>query len=635
MSTYKINSYIEGIKCRHGRTVIIGWAFGAQPSGQARFREIQIDILEKGRPVADTRVTWTQRPDIMAAFFSCSKNQEQDSLFGFRVSFPFRPGARYQMGLEVEGEKGERVSYDIRDGQIRETGWRGLEKEGKQLLKRILGRTVSEAALAGRNRQYREEIAASVLPSDPLISLIVPVYRPEPADFIEMVESVLDQTYGKWELCLADGSEPGEGETEDYGRLAAEVSGRDCRVRYQKLEKNLGISGNTNAALQMASGTWIAMMDHDDLLDPDALWESVKALRNHPKAGFLYTDSDLTDGDGMKFYNPLLKPDWSPEMMYSANYITHFSMIRKDIIEKTGGFDSRMDGAQDWDIFLKAAELSEEILHVPSVLYHWRMAQTSTARSVETKPYALDAQLRAIQAHFQRMGWQGAAYFQDRSRYLIRVRWDRPVAWRLVDAADRSWLDAPAGDEGEGQAEAGQAEPEVYLVSFGQTEPADEDAYQELAQWAVHDGIGLVFPKLLNRDGTIRSAGVIITGGSDGVLRAETLYQGTDNHTADDRGNTDWYRNVRMQEPALFAVSAEHVRQLGFLREGDEAEAMAEYAFRLSRAGLRHLMNPFSEVVCGAAMPADAAVRAGKWYIRLEEDSRAHTGFVPDSARDA
>lgn len=172
----------------------------------------------------------------------------------------------------------------------------------------------------------------------------------------------------------------------------------------------------------MARGQWIAMVDHDDLLEPDALAEAVRLLKDKPKAGFIYTDSDLTDMDGIKFYNTLLKPDWSPETLYSANYITHFSMIRKDIIEAADGFDPQMDGAQDWDIFFKAAERAEEICHIPKVLYHWRVAKTSTARSVETKPYALDAQLRAINAHFRRMGYEAQAFFQDRDRYLIRVK---------------------------------------------------------------------------------------------------------------------------------------------------------------------------------------------------------------------
>ncbi len=633
MSMYKIISHIEGIKYRHGQTVAVGWAFAARPGGQASFREIEIQVLEGGRPAADAQVTWIQRPDIRAAFFACQEAggaEEEGDRFGFRLSFPSRPESSCLLTLTVRGEKRPAVSYAIRNGRARLAGWQGVRQAGKEWLKKLAGRGETVQAPAGGQRSSRGEAGGQpcqkaaepqIREEDPLISLIVPVYCPDPADFQEMVESVMGQSYGKWELCLADGSGGKAGPGVSYDRLAAEASGKDIRVRYQRLEKNLGISGNTNQALGMAAGQWIAMMDHDDLLEPDALWEAVKALRSHPKAGFLYTDSDLTDGDGMKCFSPLRKPDWSPETMYSANYITHFSMIRRDIVEKAGGFDSGMDGAQDWDMFLKAAELSEEILHVPRVLYHWRMAGTSTARSIETKPYALDAQLRAIQAHFCRMGWQGRAFFQDRSRYLIRVQWDRQAAWKMI------------GPDGLELGNGAEEEPQVYLVSFGNTEPAGEEACRELAMWAVHEGIGLVFPKLLAADGRIQSAGMVMTAGGAGEMgktqtpegqavsadRAfglEELYHGQENHMADEWGNTDWYRNVAVQGPALFAVSAEHVRRFGFLKKGRPEEVMAEYACRLARAGLRHLMNPFAEVVCGPEYPAASGTETGNYYIR-------------------
>ena len=162
------------------------------------------------------------------------------------------------------------------------------------------------------------------------------------------------------------------------------------------------------------------MLDHDDLLDPDALYETVRALNNDKSLDFIYSDSDLTDSDTMRFYNPLYKPDWSLHTMYSANYITHFSVIRTSIIKKAGGWNPAMDGAQDWDLFLRVSEITDKIYHIPQILYHWRVAESSTARDIGTKPYALDAQIRAIQSHLDRTGRNGRAYFEDRVSYLIR-----------------------------------------------------------------------------------------------------------------------------------------------------------------------------------------------------------------------
>ena len=149
---------------------------------------------------------------------------------------------------------------------------------------------------------------------------------------------------------------------------------------------------------RQAKGEFIAMLDHDDLLDPDALYETVRALNNDKSLDFIYSDSDLTDSDTMRFYNPLYKPDWSLHTMYSANYITHFSVIRTSIIKKAGGWNPAMDGAQDWDLFLRVSEITDKIYHIPQILYHWRVAESSTARDIGTKPYALDAQIRAIQS---------------------------------------------------------------------------------------------------------------------------------------------------------------------------------------------------------------------------------------------
>ncbi len=585
MYTCEIKSHIEGIKSRYAQTVIVGWAVSLQK------REIEVRVTCRNQPVEGLSAEWTERPDILSAFFGVqaqakgpeAQAAETEAPFGFRISFPSSPEEIYRLTFSEKGENGRRQVYVIKGEQAEPAGIDGIKARLKKGAKRLLGRGASGRdgkTVRKRDMGAGPDRQCGVEEQDPLISIIVPVYRPEPVHFMEMIRSVTEQTYGKWQLCLADGSEDGGG----LESLVREAAGKDRRVIYRKLERNLGISGNTNQALEMAEGEWIAMVDHDDLLEPEALEEAVRLLRTEPKAGFIYTNSDLTDEDGIKCYNPLFKPDWSLETLYSANYITHFSMIRKDIMEAAGGFDSRMDGAQDWDIFLKAAERADVVCHIPKVLYHWRVARTSTAKSVETKPYALDAQLRAINAHFKRMGYNAQAFFQDRERYLIRVKWSHNIRWQTLRF-----------EEGRGAvrtAEMRKELPLVYIIAFGTAEPAAPETCEELAQWAVCGGIGLVFPKLLSQDGRIVSAGIRVTEG-----HAEVLYQGSGDHMADQMGNTDWYRNVHAQLPSLFAVSAENWEKYGAMEAGDSETSMTEYACRLSGAGLRHLMNPFARAV--------------------------------------
>lgn len=607
MCTCEIKSHIEGMKSRYAQTVVVGWAVSLKK------RELLARVTCKNQPVQGLSVEWTKRPDILSAFFGVQEQQEEpgthsgelkgcQAAFGFRISFPSSSEEIYRLEFSVKGDERKRQVYTIKGEQAELAGAEGVKERLKRDVKKLLGR--------GEDRQDRTLQKGQGQPDHtgeqgPLISMIVPVYCPEPVHFMEMIRSVMEQTYGKWQLCLADGSEDA-GKDLDNGsgpeavrknagsleRLVREVSGGDERVVYRKLEQNLGISGNTNQALAMAEGQWIAMVDHDDLLDPEALAEAVGLLQTEPKAGFIYTDSDLTDLDGIKFYNALRKPDWSPETLYSANYITHFSLIRRDIIEEAGGFDPQMDGAQDWDIFFKTAERAEVICHIPKVLYHWRVARTSTARSVETKPYALDAQLRAINAHFRRMGYEAQAFFQDRQRYLIRVSWRRNVRWQLLRFEEGSGVRQPE------RPQEPLEEPLVYIIDFGTVEPAAEETCRELAQWAVLDGIGLVFPKLLDKEGRIVSAGIMVTNGQGTVL-----YSGSEDHMADERGNTDWYRNVQAQAPSLCALSAANWEKYGGMEQADRERALTEYALRLSGAGLRHLMNPFAQAVCKSEIP--------------------------------
>ena len=234
----------------------------------------------------------------------------------------------------------------------------------------------------------------------PLISIAVPAYQ-TPVEFLkQMIESLISQTYTGWELCIANASP----DNEEMQRVLADYSAKDVRVRFCNLKENLGIAENTNRAFAMAKGEFMGLLDHDDLLAPNALYEIVNALQDHPQADALYTDEDKVTTDLDEHFQPHLKPDFNLDLLRSNNYICHFFVVRRSIVEKAGGFRKEFDGAQDYDFIFRCTEKANEIVHIPKVLYHWRCHQDSTASNPQSKLYAFEAGSRAIMEHYHRMG---------------------------------------------------------------------------------------------------------------------------------------------------------------------------------------------------------------------------------------
>jgi O-antigen biosynthesis protein len=240
----------------------------------------------------------------------------------------------------------------------------------------------------------------------PRFSIVTPVYE-TPRDILWLtVESVLSQTFEDWELCLVDDHSPSQRVRDLLDALAA----TDPRIRVEHRPENGGIVAASNTALAMAEGEFIALLDHDDRLHPDALAKVHEAIAAAPEADYVYTDEDKMDARG-HHGGPFLKPGWSPERMRTQMYTCHLSVLRRSLVEEVGGFDANCEGAQDWDIVLKVTERARKVLHVPGVLYHWRGIAGSTADSSDeggeaAKPWAFEAGGRAIQAHCDRTGVQ-------------------------------------------------------------------------------------------------------------------------------------------------------------------------------------------------------------------------------------
>jgi cellulose synthase/poly-beta-1,6-N-acetylglucosamine synthase-like glycosyltransferase len=262
----------------------------------------------------------------------------------------------------------------------------------------------------------------------PAISIVVPVFRLPLPVLKKTIGSVLAQTYSRWELCIAH-ADPDDAEARAYLARLAET---DPRVKLTLLNENRGISANSNSALAAATGEFIGLLDHDDELAPFALYEVTRALNENPSIDFIYSDRDelTVDGEPDVRVSPLFKPGWSPEIMISANYLTHFNVIASRHLREIGGWRDETDGAQDWDLFFRVAERARSLHRIPKMLYHWRQLRTSTAAlGTSAKPYAEAAQLRAVQDHIRRGGSQAEVEF-DRHRRL-HVKWPYPQGQKI------------------------------------------------------------------------------------------------------------------------------------------------------------------------------------------------------------
>lgn len=287
-------------------------------------------------------------------------------------------------------------------------GWDTLRNDGLRVfykkMKARLRPEINYDKWLKENSPGKEEIKAqrnATWETMPLFSVVVPVYRtPEP--FLRaMIESVINQTYGNWELLIGDG-----GYREDNGqaaRIVAEYQKLCPSIRYKKIDKNLGIAENTNEAMEMAGGDYLVFMDHDDLITVDALYEAAKAIQE-TGADILYSDEDKIDMQGRKHFMPHFKPDFNMDLLRTVNYICHLFLVRKSLADELGGFRPRYNGAQDYDFILRCVEQSHNIHHIPKILYHWRSHEHSTAENPESKLYAFEAGRRAIEAHYKRLG---------------------------------------------------------------------------------------------------------------------------------------------------------------------------------------------------------------------------------------
>ena len=395
----------------------------------------------------------------------------------------------------------------------------------------------------------------------------------------ELLDSILAQTYTNWEVCIADGSPRGEG----MERALKKYADRDRRFRYEILGENKGISGNTNAALEMARGDFIILADHDDTLTPNAFYEVVKTINEQPDCDVVYSDEDKLDMDGKALFDPHFKPDFNPDLLTSVNYICHLFVVRRELLERVGGFCQAFDGAQDYDFIFRCTEGARKVYHIPKVLYHWRCHQNSTASNPESKLYAFEAGSRAIIAHYERMGIRaervekGVDYgiyhtvFQLQGEPLVSVIIPNKDHSQDLELCVRSLMERSSYQNLEFViVENNSTEPETfscyrkmqeeyenvrvvtwdkgfnysainnYGASFAKgeyllllnndTELIEPDSIREMLGFCQREDVGIVGARLLYEDDTIQHAGVVIGFGGIaghtfiGLHKAENSY---------------------------------------------------------------------------------------------------------------
>jgi glycosyltransferase involved in cell wall biosynthesis/SAM-dependent methyltransferase len=485
----------------------------------------------------------------------------------------------------------------------------------------------------------------------PLISIITPVWNP-PLDVLEdTIESVLSQTYDNWELCIADG-----GSQEAVRDVLRRFVRRDKRVRVRFLDSNLGISGNSNMAIEWARGEFVALLDHDDMLAPFALFEVVECLNRMPELDFIYSDEDCATLDGRRF-GPLLKPDWSTEMMLSANYVRHFCVFRTTLLKSIAGFRPEMDGAQDWDLILRVVENTDRICHLPKILYHWRLAPASVSSSgLQAKPYAAKAQLLTLNQYLARNMPEGEMRFSKFGNLRVTWRLDRRPKVSIIVHSQESnsllhrclssifrkssykdfevVLVCTSDQLGTLQMEF----PSVHLVvganrlsysyacNLGATHATGEvlvfvdpaiqvlanDWLEELAGWALQPGIGAVGTKILQPNGEIFHGGVII--GLPGYV-----FRGARERSWTPFGHTEWYRDYSAVSGLCIATRKEVFEEVGRFQENLNGAPDIEFCVRVRRRGYRVVYTPFARLLLDRSGDRSSAER-----LRLPDISECY-----------
>lgn len=491
----------------------------------------------------------------------------------------------------------------------------------------------------------REKEETTVFPKDVTFSILVPLYNTPERFLREMIESVTAQTYGKWELCLADGSD----DAHDFvGRICQEYRQKDSRIKYQKLAKNEGISGNTNECYKMATGNYIALFDHDDLLHPCVLFAYMQAICEKD-ADYIYCDEATFKGNSINHMITLhFKPDFAPDNLLANNYICHFSVFGRELLESGELFRSQFDGSQDHDMILRLTAKAKHIVHVPRILYYWRSHKGSVASSIDAKTYAIDAAKGAVADHLTKLGYRNFEIESTRAfATIFRIKYEltsRPLVSIIIPNKDHvddlsrcveSIINLSTYDNYEiviveNNSETAEIRtyyeeisrhPRVQVVEYkgdfnyskinnfgvqyakgeyllllnNDTEVITPDWMEELLMYAMRKDVGVVGAKLYYPDKTIQHAGIVIGLGAHRTA-GHTHYRIPEANVGY-MGRLCYAQDVTAVTGACMMVSKALYEELGGL---DESFTVAlndvDFCLRVREKGFLNIFTPFAEL---------------------------------------
>ena len=484
--------------------------------------------------------------------------------------------------------------------------------------------------------------------TDVTFSILVPLYNTPEKFLRQAIESVLAQTYEKWQLCLADGSDDAH---EEVGRICREYANADTagRISYEKLEKNEGISGNTNACLSMARGNYIALFDHDDVLHPSVLYEYMKAICGQ-NADYIYCDEATFHGN--KSIDDMItlhfKPDFAPDNLCANNYICHFSAFKRTLLDGTELFRSQFDGSQDHDMILRLTSRAEHVVHVPKLLYYWRSHAGSVASDINAKSYAIDAAKGAVADHLRRQGWENFEITSTKAfETIFRIKYEilgNPKISIIIPNKDhlddlkrcitsiteKSTYDNyeiivvennSVMDEIFAYYEELKKNPDIHIVTYegdfnysainnlgerhatgeyvlllnNDTQVITLDWMEELLMYAQRSDVGAVGAKLYYEDNTIQHAGVVLGLGAHRTA-GHSHYRVSSNNLGY-MGRLCYAQDVMAVTGACLMMRRSLFEELGGL---DESFAVSlndvDLCIRAWKAGYLNVFTPFAEL---------------------------------------
>ncbi len=524
-------------------------------------------------------------------------------------------------------------------------------------------------------------LAAEQMPAPVRISIVMPTYNTPLSMLNEAVASLQAQAYPYWELVIAD-------DASDDPRVAPrlrELAAGEPRIRIEFLEQNRGIALASNAAFALATGEFIGLLDHDDWLETDALFEIARLIQETPDADLLYTDEDKIDAMG-RFDQPFFKPDWSPDALLSNNYICHFSVLRRTLIEALGGFRADFDSAQDYDLMLRATERARRILHVPKVLYHWRTSSRSTSGGSQQKPAAVDSGARALAEAITRRGIRGEVErVGDGARYRVRraiaearkiaiiiptrdrlellqrcvesitARTDYPNYEVVIvdndsqDAATRRYYETlphrivpypgPFNYSAINNYAVRHTDAPWILFLNNDTEVIDAGWLASMAEHIQRPEVGAVGAKLLFPDDTIQHAGVVLLARGT----AEHAYCHAPANTMENGGRPQLVCNYSAVTAACMLTRREVFDQVGGFDEMRLPVTLndVDYCLKLREAGFLIVYTPFAQLYHyesasrgrGKADPAEGVLLRERWAAVLARDPFGNPNLMWDEGR--